>query len=81
MAQPVIAVTDSPFPSLDPAKKALASSRRLGAGGVARGLQLLAQADVDLRGGSTWPSELVLEVLVARLCRLAPRAASPARGR
>jgi hypothetical protein len=33
---------------------------------------LVAQADVDLRGRSGLPPELVLEVLVARLSRLAP---------
>jgi DNA polymerase-3 subunit delta len=59
-----------------PAKKALANARRLGSDGVARAVRLLAQADVDLRGGSTWPPTLVLEVLVARLSRLVPRAAS-----
>jgi DNA polymerase-3 subunit delta len=63
-----------------PAKKALAGARRLGPDGVARAVQLLAQADVDLRGGSSWPQEMVLDVLVARLCRLAPTA-RPARAR
>jgi DNA polymerase-3 subunit delta len=56
-----------------PAKKALATSRRLGHDGVARAIRLLAQADVDLRGASAWPSELVMEVLVGRLARLAGR--------
>ena len=32
---------------------------------------LLAQADLDLRGAKEWPEELVMEVLVARLSRLA----------
>jgi DNA polymerase III subunit delta len=32
---------------------------------------LLAQADLDLRGAKEWPDELVMEVLVARLSRLA----------
>jgi DNA polymerase-3 subunit delta len=59
-----------------PAKKALATGRRWGTDGVARAVQLLADADVDLRGESTWPPEAVLEVLVARLARLAPRAAA-----
>ena len=62
----------SPFP----AKKALDQARRLGPAGVARAVGLLADADLDLRGASSWPEELVLEVLVARLCRLAP---APAR--
>jgi DNA polymerase III subunit delta len=56
-----------------PAKKALAGARRIGPDGVARAVQLLAQADVDLRGVSGLPPDLVLDVLVARLCRLAPR--------
>lgn len=64
-----------------PAKKALAGARRIGADGVARAVLLLAGADVDLRGGSSLPPELVLDVLVARLCRLAPRPRAAARSR
>lgn len=56
-----------------PARKAMSSARRLGPAGVARAIVLLADADLDLRGAQAWPDELVLEVLVARLCRLAPR--------
>lgn len=56
----------SPFP----AKKALAQSRRLGTPGIARAVLLLADADLDLRGSTGLPGELVLEVLVARLSRL-----------
>jgi len=56
-----------------PAKKALDQGRRLGHDGVARAIQLLAEADLTLRGfGKSWPDDLVMEVLVARLCRLAP---------
>ena len=56
-----------------PAKKALDQGRRLGHDGVARAITLLAEADLTLRGfGKTWPDEIVMEVLVARLCRLAP---------
>jgi DNA polymerase-3 subunit delta len=62
-----------------PAKKALTQSRRLGIAGLRRAIELLADADLDLRGASAWPEELVLEVLVARLSRLGPRTA--ARGR
>lgn len=54
-----------------PAKKALVQSRRLGSTGVRRAIRLLAEADLDLRGAKTWPEELVMEVLVARLCQLA----------
>jgi len=55
-----------------PAKKALTQSRKLGASGVRRAIALLSEADLDLRGAKEWPDELVLEVLVARLCRLVP---------
>ena len=54
-----------------PAKKALAQSRRLGTARIARAINLLAEADLDLRGVSALPGELVLQVLVARLSRLA----------
>jgi DNA polymerase-3 subunit delta len=52
-----------------PARKALTQSRRLGTDALLRMLTLVSDADVDLRGRSSWPSELVLEVLVARLAR------------
>ncbi|HWG73006.1 MAG TPA: DNA polymerase III subunit delta [Acidimicrobiales bacterium] len=54
-----------------PAKKALAGARRLGSAGVAQAIGYVADAEVALKGGSEWPPGLVLEVLVARLCRLA----------
>ena len=54
------------------ARKALDGVRRLGHDGVARAIALLAGADLDLRGRRDWPGELVLEVLVGRLARLAP---------
>ena len=54
-----------------PARKALTQTRKLGHDGVVRAIELLAEADLDLRGGKAWPDELVLEVLVARLARLA----------
>ncbi|MGO8869945.1 MAG: DNA polymerase III subunit delta [Acidimicrobiales bacterium] len=54
-----------------PAKKALAQSRRLGSSRIARAVQLLATADLDLRGLTDLSGETVLEVLVARLSRLA----------
>lgn len=60
-----------------PAKKALAQSRRLGLAGIARALELLHEADCDLKGRRDVPAELVMEVLVARLSRLAPAAAPP----
>jgi DNA polymerase-3 subunit delta len=57
-----------------PARKAFDQYRVLGGGGVTRAIGLLAQADLDLRGAKDWPDELVMEVLVARLSRIAPRA-------
>ena len=64
-----------------PAKKALAESRRLGIGRIARAVQLLARADLDLRGATGLGGETVLEVLVARLSRLGPQAGSAGRDR
>ena len=54
-----------------PAKKAFEQYRKMGGGAVTRAIGLLAQADLDLRGAKEWPEELVMEVLVARLSRLA----------
>ena len=54
-----------------PAKKALDQYRKIGGGAVSRAIAMLAQADLDLRGAKEWPEELVMEVLVARLSRLA----------
>lgn len=56
-----------------PAKKALAQLDRLGSDGARDALQLLADADVQLRGGRDWPGDLVMEVLVARLAKLSGR--------
>ena len=53
-----------------PAKKALGQVRRLGHDRVVRAIDLLARADLDLRGGNAWPDHLVMEVLVARLATL-----------
>jgi DNA polymerase-3 subunit delta len=54
-----------------PARKALTQVRKLGHDRVVRAVDLLAAADIDLRGGKAWPDHLVLEVLVARLAALA----------
>ncbi|MEC9000832.1 MAG: DNA polymerase III subunit delta [Actinomycetota bacterium] len=56
-----------------PAKKALQASRKLGGDRIARAIRLLGDADLDLRGRSAWPQELVVEVLVARLASLSRR--------
>ncbi|MBI2708676.1 MAG: DNA polymerase III subunit delta [Actinobacteria bacterium] len=53
-----------------PARKALDQATRLGSRGVARAIELLAEADLQLRGAQAWPDELVAEVLVARLTAL-----------
>ena len=63
-----------------PAKKALRSADRWGASGVAEAVGLIADAEVDLKGASALPGEAVLEVLVARLCRLARSPARAGRG-
>jgi len=47
-------------------------ARRLGSAAIGRAITLLADADLDLRGATGWPEDLVLDVLVARLSRLAP---------
>lgn len=56
-----------------PAKKAMSSARRLGSQKIRRAIDLLAEADLDLRGAKAWPEQLVMEVLVARLCQLSKR--------
>ena len=53
-----------------PARKALNAARRLGASGSADAVIALADAELALKGKLEWEPELVLEVLVARLCRL-----------
>jgi DNA polymerase-3 subunit delta len=65
----LLGLTGSTFP----ARKALAQGRRLGPAGIRRAITLLAEADLALKGAIDWPGELVLEVLVARLSRLAPK--------
>ncbi len=53
-----------------PARKALELSRKLGPSAVRRAIDLLASADLDLRGRRMIDERLVMEVLVARLSRL-----------
>jgi DNA polymerase-3 subunit delta len=53
-----------------PAKKVLLQSRRLGHERVTKAIQLLAAADLDLRGRLGWSDELIMEVLIARLAQL-----------
>jgi DNA polymerase-3 subunit delta len=51
------------------AKKAMEQGRRLGAERIAQAINLLADADLDVKGRTALPPDLVLEVLVARLSR------------
>jgi DNA polymerase III subunit delta len=69
-AQAAVALGIAPGRSTYPAKKALTAARRLGSERVAELIGLVAEAEIALKGGSTWSPELVLEVLVARLCRI-----------
>lgn len=55
-----------------PAKKALTTLRSLGPSGTKRAVEICANADLTLRGGGpAWSGDLVLEVVVARLARIA----------
>lgn len=54
-----------------PARKALDQARKLGPVKLSRAVDLLADADLALRGNSAWEPALVMEVLVARLAALA----------
>ncbi len=56
-----------------PAKKVMSQAKKLGSAKIARAVQLVGEADVDLRGARAWSSEMILEVLVARLSRLTPK--------
>jgi len=51
------------------AKKALEQSRRLGSARIAEAINLIAAADLDVRGASGLNAEVVVEILVARLAR------------
>ncbi len=53
------------------ARKTLDNHRRLGGDATRRAVELLAAADLDLRGDTDLDDELVMEVLVARLSKLA----------
>ncbi len=56
-----------------PAKKAMQQGRKLGTEKLSRAIELLADADLQLRGTVDWPPELVMELLVARLASLSGR--------
>lgn len=74
-AAKALGLTGSTFP----AKKALTQANRLGPSGISRAIHLLAEADLDLRGRRDIPSDIVMEVLIARLSRLGSTAASSRR--
>jgi DNA polymerase III subunit delta len=61
-------------------KKALEQSRRLGSARIGHAIELLAAADLDVKGATGLPPELVVEILVARLSRQT-RQTGPARQR
>lgn len=62
-----------------PAKKALDAARRLGPAGAGEAITALAEAELNLKGKIDWEPLWVLEVLVARLCRLSRAARSSMR--
>jgi hypothetical protein len=57
-----------------PARKALDAARRLGMRGSGDAVIALADAELALKGKLDWEPEAILEVLVARLCRLSRNA-------
>jgi len=59
------------------AKKALEQSRRLGSARIAEAINLIAAADLDVRGASGLNAEVVIEILVARLARQTRPARQP----
>lgn len=63
------------------ANKTVALSRTMGSKNIASAIVLLARADVDLRGGKDLSDQLILEILVARLCRLSGQTAATTRRR
>lgn len=60
-------------------KKALEQARRLGSARIGQAIELLADADLDVKGATGLPPELVVEILVARLSRQTRQRASPSR--
>jgi DNA polymerase-3 subunit delta len=67
-------------PSAFVGKKALEQSRRLGSARIAHAMELLADADLDVKGATGLPPDLVVEILVARLARQTrPRTGAPRR--
>ncbi len=63
------------------AKKALERARGLGSERIGQAVDLIAGADLDIKGRTALPPELVLEILVARLARLARSGVTAGRAR
>jgi DNA polymerase-3 subunit delta len=66
-------------PSAFVGKKALEQSRRLGSARIAQAIALLADADLDVKGATGLPPEIVVEILVARLSRQTRQRSSASR--
>jgi DNA polymerase-3 subunit delta len=63
-----------------PARKTLDAARRLGPAGTGDAVIALADAELALKGKVDWRPELVLEVLIARLCQISRKSrGSPSR--
>jgi DNA polymerase III subunit delta len=56
-----------------PAKKALTQARKLGGEPIKAAIHLLAQADLDMKGGTALDGRTVLEVVTARLAQTSAR--------
>jgi DNA polymerase-3 subunit delta len=66
-----------------PASKALRACNALGSDKILRAIELLHQADIDLKGAAEVPEDVTMDVLISRLAKLAPakRPTSSSRGR
>ena len=65
-----------------PASKALRACNALGSDKILRAIELLHQADIDLKGAAEIAEDVTMDVLVARLAKLAPaKKTSASRGR
>jgi DNA polymerase-3 subunit delta len=61
-----------------PAKKALDAARKLGPRGAGDAIMMLADAELDIKGRTGMDPETVMDILVARLCRMSKGAQQPA---
>ena len=59
-----------------PAKKALSMSRRWGSDRIRAAYDVLADADLSMKGASAVPERTVVEIAVARLAGMSARAGS-----